>query len=143
MSLVDLQIRVVDLKRRQLRGSPICKGEIQINKYIESFWMFLDTWKIRDYEQQWKEGLERIKTHDTSCLIASVNKIKTDPYVNMWVLYKDGKTIYIQEHHLNDIGYGDKDLKGFNIENCYSYIYPRAPFKDDAFNAQEWKVCLE
>jgi len=142
MSLADLQIRVVDLKRKKLRGISVCKGEIQIGTFKETFVMPLDSWSVKDYEQQWREGLERIKTHDTSCLVTAIQELKTEPYVDLWILYKDGNMIYIQNHIFDASDYSGKNLTDFNIQNCYSYLFPRRPFKYDGLNPQEWEVSL-
>lgn len=67
----------------------------------EDLYMESCTWTLDQYEQQWKEGLKRLKSHSSSCLIGSiaVTAIKANEiYVNMSIfyLYKFDKEIRIQ-----------------------------------------------
>lgn len=62
--------------------------------------MPLNWWTIKEYEKQWKEGLERIKSHDKSCLVVSIYDPIQEPQVEWWILYKEGNKIFVQNHRL-------------------------------------------
>jgi hypothetical protein len=138
-------IRFTDKKIRKRKGIDYVRGEIVINDFKEFFDIPLDFWTISDYERQWKEGLERIKTSDTSCLIIAIcDPKKTGPYINWWPLYKEKNNIFIQ----NEVFFGDVYKKDFGdhevtIDNCYNFIGPRIPedFPLD-LRPSEWVVKL-
>lgn len=52
--------------------SPACWGMITIKNFSKEFISPLKWWSCEDYKIQWAEGLKRILSHDTSCLITYV-----------------------------------------------------------------------
>jgi len=130
MSLNDLSIKVKDRKIQKIYGLNSCVGEIKIGDFCESFIMPLNWWAIEDYEKQWKEGIERIKYHDSSCLVTTVQNLDSDPFIDWWVLYKNNKTIIVYNQILLDellekSKYKFENLSLFSIQTCYSYIGPK------------------
>lgn len=126
----------------------VCKGKIYIgDDFWETIVPALNDWKIEDYERQWKEGLERIKTHDTSCLVACVqHPKKTPPLINLWMLYKENGKIYIQNGLIFAENY-ERIIqdKPFNPNTCYDFIQLRFPEVDDDEEddeISEWVVGL-
>ncbi|MCL4380208.1 hypothetical protein M1466_01795 [Candidatus Dependentiae bacterium] len=108
----------------------------------------IDLWTPAMYEQQWREGIERIKTHDTSCLMLDVKK----RYLDYWMLYKIGDKIHIQEHYLFDVPNQNAmiytERVGNSIvtpQNCYQFCAPpedRYSNEPDEYGlrASEWVV---
>lgn len=131
-------------------------GTISIgDDFSETITMALNFWSIKDYQRQWKEGLERIKTHDRSCLVASVqNPITSNPLINRWTLYKEGSKVFIYNEL---IVYDDYPKwigsKIFTPDNCYEFIksrlyedpdYIEDDDEDDRdYQVSEWVVELE
>lgn len=101
-------------------------GQITIGTFKEKFVMPLDYWTLNDYKRQWQEGLERIRSHDNSCLVATVQDPNRFPLIDMWVIYKIKDKLFIQNHMLcNDVY---KEVIGDNVftpENCYNFILPQ------------------
>ncbi|MCL4379978.1 hypothetical protein M1466_00590, partial [Candidatus Dependentiae bacterium] len=84
-------------------------------------------WTPAMYEQQWREGIERIKTHNTSCLILSVQRDE----ISYWMLYKIGDKIHVQEQYLFDVPDQNTmiytERVGNSIvtpQNCYQFCAP-------------------
>lgn len=109
-----------------------CGGRITIEDDFESdFRMALNLWSALDYERQWQEGLKRIKTHDSSCLVTCVhNPTTSDPYISWWTLHKEGDAVHVQ----NELIFGDDYLPRigqnfFSPETCYNFIGERNPKK--------------
>lgn len=111
----DLKINLID---------DICeiyiKGKLVRKKLVPT-----DCWSLDDYQRQWKEGLDRIKTQDSSCLVVWVSKLDKNPDIYRYVLYKINNKVHIQEMGIS----GKKDYKmlskkygPFTPENCYKYI---------------------
>jgi hypothetical protein len=126
-----------------------CFGKITIfqNNCLEPFWetfmVALDYWSINDYRQQWREGLERIKTHDISCLVASVYNPRNGARVVWWPLYKEGNQIFIQ----NELIAGDEYVKWighkiFSPETCYNFVTPRVTETPEGYRVSEWAITV-
>ena len=137
-------IKIIDTSIRKRDGFPYCIGEIQIGDFKETFEMPLGYWTMQDYEKQWKQGIERIKNHDKSCLITELQDPTKDPWANTWVLYKDGHTVHIQNNLLMGKRFS-KLLKKepYTIETCYNFIIPRETKSDDGMQISEWDINLE
>jgi hypothetical protein len=86
----------------------------------------MNYWSIQDYERQWQEGLDRLKKHDTSCLVVFVYDPKIRPFIEWWVLYKKEDKVYIRNQILVDEIYENQiGNKSFTVESCYDFIHPR------------------
>lgn len=104
-----------------------CLSKITINGVWDVNVMILNSWTEEDYLRQWKDGLERIKTQSTSCLVASVvPAIKKRPLIFWWILYKENDQISINNCLIINANY--KKLIGnkvFSPETCYDFITPK------------------
>ncbi len=121
----------------------MCFGKIYIgDDFTETIAPALDYWSIEDYEHQWQEALERIKTHDTSCLVASIQNPNIAPYLNWWVMYKEKNKIYIYNQQLagNDV----EDFlnnQAFTTSSCYNFIPPKNVVNpNDGYDYSEWEI---
>lgn len=114
-------------------------GKKNGDDFSESNQLALGFWTIAMYEQQWREGLERIQTHDTSCLIVSIQDPEEFPFINSWILHKIGRKIHIQNRLFFDKTYqaviGNKLIVP---SHCYDIlIQPR-----EITDVSEWVVAL-
>lgn len=143
---MNLFIKVGNKKPKIINNVLAVMGKIHINDFKETIYIPLDLWALDDYKQQWKEGLERIKTHDQSCLVATIHDPNIRPYINWWLLYKVGDKIYIQNClYLSDIYKNYIGDKIFTVENCYEFIPPRFSEDDcneEGFSVSEWVISL-
>ena len=115
-----------------------CKGRIRIGTYKEDFEMALDFWSLDEYRQQWREGLERLKDHDQSCLITNFEMTRT-PMIEWWILYKVGNTIYAQNELVTPNFFESFFARGeFNSQTCYDFIGPRQIVTEDGEKISEW-----
>ncbi len=141
----NLSIRFIDEKVKKVKGVKYVCSKIKINDFNERFDTPLDYWGIDDYKQQWKEGLERLKTHDVSCLVVGIcDSKKGRKYLNWWPLYKEEDTIVVQ----NGVFYSDfyEEYFGDNevtVKNCYDFIGPRIPEDfPEGLKPSEWVISL-
>src|SRR3989344_8136127 len=95
-----LGIKITDNKPKIIDKQPCYLGKIIIKDFWEILEIPVDYWTLDDYKRQWKEGIERLKTHDRSCLVASVQDPTKAPLINWWPLYKVDTSIYIYNHLL-------------------------------------------
>lgn len=149
---MNISIKVINREPEIWNGSPHCEGEITIGNHKEGFMIPVDYWQIEDYENQWKEGLERIKNHDTSCFVTRIGNPKEGLYAMFWPLYKVGNMVYVREHllidEILDILIEDNELPvelkniEFNNQTCYQFITPRTN-EISEHPASEWSVNLD
>ncbi|HEV2601331.1 MAG TPA: hypothetical protein VGT41_03465 [Candidatus Babeliales bacterium] len=133
-------IHVLDRTPLDSEGVKYCLGEIQIGSFKETFRMPLDFWSIEQYEEQWKEGIERLKTYDTSCLVMMVQGPgpEMQPWAKLWMIYNVGGEIYMKDAIILS-SYFKKVYKDrpFTPQTCYSLISKRGD------GAQKWDVDLQ
>lgn len=138
-------IKIIDKNIFEFYGTPCCQSEIQIKKFKETFNMPLHLWSVKDYKKQWKEGIKRIKRHNTSCFVVSMKNSNKIPLAEIWVLYKEYNKVYIQNHFIID----ERVLeilkkKPFNSKTCYDFISSRKTISEDSgMKISEWEISLE
>lgn len=129
----DFNIRVLKRNPIKFEGETRQPGKITIGNFSERFWMALSYWNLQEYKKQWEEGIQRLKTHDSSCLVVKIRKIDTEVVVSAWVLYKQGDTIIFQYHFLPDEEMA-VHLPPFDTKTWYMHIRPRSN------ELEEWKI---
>lgn len=110
--------------------------------YSEEGMSILGLWTPAMYEQQWREGLERITKEEYSCLVISIEQGNIDA----WILHKVTDKIHIT----NDVIFGKiyKNLFEDHVitpENCYQFLL--RPQKDaiervEDAQPERWVVSL-
>jgi hypothetical protein len=139
----QFNIEVISKKPKLINKHLQSKGRITIGDLQETFYMHINSWTVEEYQQQWKEALERIKTHDTSCLIVTASRLNKDPLIELWILYKENNSIFIQNHYLAGEVFQERaiGLPPFDIKTCYLYVPPRETIsEDDGGKISEWKI---
>lgn len=107
-----------DLMHVMTRNHQIARGYVSFNGDKYTIYPSYEYWSLEDYKRQWKEGLERIKTKNRSCLVVDFDYVNDNPSVTLWLLYKKKNKIHIQENFLHS-----KDIKSaFTPETCYQFI---------------------
>lgn len=106
-------------------------GKIKIDDYSESIYIPVDFWSIEDYKKQWTEGLQRLKTHDKSCLVVTIHDPNIRPFIDMWVMYKIDDMVYVQnKRYMSEVYDGKNEDCNFrsvliifhHIGNIKSYL---------------------
>lgn len=139
-----LTLKIITKASRTSYGVMCCTGEIFINSFKETFEMPIEWWSLKDYQQQWHEGLRRIKNENNSCLVTEVENLEESPRVSIWPLYKVGDIVFIQQHMLfgNTFKKQLKDMP-FTPKTCYNFICKRERLSDDGITPiSEWKINL-
>lgn len=141
---MDLLIEFLSNDPQEIWNMPALEGGITIGDFQERFISSLiGDWTESDYLKQWGDGLERLKKHNESCLVASVQKASLRPkvlgLVNLWALYKQGDIIYVQNMFLcgkvYDMYIGNGE---FTPGNCYKYIPTRRTHATNGMKVSEW-----
>ena len=141
---MNISIKITSKRPKKIHNVKAYEGRITIGDFSESIYVPLDLWSREDYERQWREGLKRLKTHNTSCLIATIHDPKIRPFIDRWTLYRKGNTVYVYNQMILDTGYeeliGDKP---FTLTTCYDFIGPRRTHLEDGTKISEWSVPYE
>jgi hypothetical protein len=138
---VDIRVEITSKRPRKIHNVKAYEGRIYIGDFNEHLYIPLDWWTIEDYKRQWKEGLERIKTHDTSCLVVTIHDPGIRKFVDWWTLYKEGNTIYVQNGWLIEDAYEQTvGNKPFTPETCYDFVSPRTTHTEEGDKISEWSV---
>jgi CdiI N-terminal domain len=145
-------IAVLHDKPKKIDGILAYKGQITIGKFQEAFSMPLDSWSKEDYVQQWRDGLERIKMHNLSCLVTSIENLASGyPTVELWTLHKQGDSLFFHNQLLFDetVSCCSEQLSKFSSENCYEFINPRVAdeenraINEDGDRISEWSLNMK
>jgi hypothetical protein len=105
-------------------------GRLKIGIFELRVLILLSHWGIKDYLNQWKNGIERIITHDKSCLITGFEKAKMmdgerySSRLSWIVLYKKSNKVIVQKLRLYEDVYDEYIGKDVIVDqnNCYHYI---------------------
>lgn len=140
---MKVDIKIISSQTKTMNNIPCIWGQITLGDFTEEILIPLDYWTVQDYQKQWLEAIERLKTNTKSCLVASIQDPKKAPYLNWWPMYKRGKKIYIQNHMLHGKDY----LKKFGSEaltpkNCYKFIPYRKTKTSSGLQVSEWEISL-
>jgi hypothetical protein len=142
---MDITLKITSRKTVEYNGQQTLKGFIKIgDDFKETIFVYLDPWTKEDYERQWSEGIKRLKTHDTSCLITCVSDPKSSAVVGWWRLYRVDDTVFIHNGYLSKANY--KKIVGkaaFTPETCYDFVTPRITHTKEGHKVSEWSVPYE
>ena len=137
ISKKDIQI-AVDKKKSidPIEKVPCYWGKITIkDHYSNEILIPIEYWSLKDYKKQWKEALDRIQTHDMSCIVIAIEEENENHYqqVVWYLLYKREKKVIIQHRRFCDKSYKKYIGKiSLTPQNCYDFIP-----KYDAFDRNE------
>jgi hypothetical protein len=149
----QFNIEIISETPEKIEGKWCYWGRITIGSFTEKFIMSIDTWTVEEYKQQWQEGIERVKTHNTSCLVATIQNMAIGyPLINMWILYKENEKVFVQDQLINTEIAQELDfpikLSDFNAKTCYQFISPRIvnelgeAVDEDGETVSEWSIPL-
>ncbi len=124
-----IQIRILD-RDKESALSQLFIG----NDFYETFEIEDCCWTVEEYMIQWEQGLQRLLTHDTSCLVTSASDYDCGHFINWWLLRKkDGMVYAYNQILISDIYDEVIGAKQFTIENCYDFIPNRFFVNEDGF----------
>jgi hypothetical protein len=125
-------------------ATPAFYGEIVIGDLHETFVASLASWTRDDYDRHWRKALERlIAGADRSALITDYVEPPTHPsdgsYLVWWPLYRDGDTVYVQNHIL----FFGQLSQPFSSERPWDSVRDRETVNEDGQKISEWATTIE
>ena len=144
-----LKMEVISKKPAKTRkDGSYYRGKITVGTFTERFYMYLNFWDLNDYKQQWREGLERIKTHDSYCLIADL--IVIDHIINLQIYYLhkiNNKILVMYQMYrpgiFKDLLNEPLPFNPFNTEERYKNLPPLRYKDEDGNNLETWEADLD
>ena len=140
------KIEVISKRAEKIDGLVSYWGRITIGNFSERFVLSVDSWSLNDYKQQWADGLELIKSNYVSCLVVLAQNLRTNPLIEMWTLYKERKTVFIQNQLFNREIIRELnlsvDLSNFDTKMAYQLVAatPRETLTEEGEKISEWNV---
>jgi len=138
---MSFQINFLPERVPQLsRGEKAAFGVIQIGSYWERFIASLNYWSMADYQNHWREAMERVaNSKKKSCLITSITDPKKTNFIEWWPIYRVEKVIHFQNHLL----FLDQLKSPFDPRDPYKSIHQRRTIGDEGHKISEWSVSVE
>lgn len=121
-------------------GTQVTVGSIHIDDFSETFQVDLSYWDIGDYLAQWRAGLTRIAEGEvSSCIISSISRPQSANFVFLWLLYRDGGHVFVQQQVL----FLDELEGPFDPTEPYRHVPPRVTISDDGDDISEWETSID
>lgn len=140
---LQISIEFIDKTPYEYNNVLFCKALLKIDDFEEIIRVPIEYWTIEDYEQQWKEGLDRIKIKYYSCLITSVYNPKIKPWIEFWPMWKIGSKLYMENQYIFFDVYKKVIRNGcFTIKNCYNFIPKKRTINRFGQKPSTWVVDL-
>ena len=115
-------------------------GQITIGSFREKFEIVFEYWSSKQYEQQWREAIERvINNRNTSCLVTSITDPASANSIFLWPMYPVDNMIAIQNHLL----FMDDLSEPFDPSDPYRFVRPREILSDEGGRISEWLTTFE
>lgn len=113
---------------------------ITINDFTEDFAVPLDTWDIGEYQSQWAASLKAIvEGADKACLVTAMRNPKDADFIAMFVLYRVGQAVFVQ----NQIVLCGGNESKISNEQFDSLIEGRETQTEDGAKISEWRTSIQ
>lgn len=114
--------------------------QIDINDFSERFQLPLTVWDVDQYKQQWKVAIQRVVEGDTkNFLIAGMRDPWSSDFVSLYVLYREGDEVFIQNQIILCEGNEEKIVK----MDILDLVEERENHTEDGEEISEWKVTID
>jgi len=115
-------------------------GYMILGQSRENFRSSLDRWKIADYEKQWSKAIIRLLDGaESSVLITSLPALDSNDMIELWPMWRNGDTVYIQEEPLFSL----EARNSFDSDNPYIYVGAHLTELEDGRRISQWVVPLQ
>ncbi|ATM87409.1 hypothetical protein ACSMDF_17185 [Yersinia enterocolitica] len=117
----------------------VLPSSIMIDEFKESFNLPLAYWSVENYKASWRESIEfGLQNCNYAALAVSMYEPDYTNFVFTWVLYFEGKDIFVQ----NKILFLD-ECPGFMPDKINDYVQKRETHDEDGRKISEWSTDLK
>ena len=125
-------------------GIPVFYGKIVIGDFQETFAASLASWTREDYNRHWRKALEKlISGTDRSAVITDYVEPPAHPsaesYLVWWPLYRDGDTVYVQNHVL----FFGQLTQPLSPERPWDSVRDRQLIDEEGQKISEWTTTVD
>jgi hypothetical protein len=114
-------------------------GELVLGDVRLCFLVDLTAWDMRDYGQQWHDGIARLARGETSTALMTAYNGRDGRSHVMWALWSDTTRVYIQEHAVLP---AELDAP-FDPSNPYEHIGEHIPSAESGLPISEWHIPID
>jgi hypothetical protein len=114
-------------------------GKIYVGDFAETFITSLVSWNQKAYERHWASALRRLlEGASKSALITSYVEPGLADHLVWWPLYREGDTVYVQNHML----FYDQLGKPFSSGDPWRSVPQRRTVNPEGQRISEWETDL-
>lgn len=114
-------------------------GLITIGSFHERFIAPLNFWSVNDYRRHWGDSVNfLISTRKDTCLITAMHDPSTANFIQWWLLYPHGTSVFIQHHLL----FLSTLSSPFNVLEPHLQVPARQVTNDEGVPISEWESTL-
>ncbi len=122
------------------RDPLVAIGLIRLGEHREYFGSVLTFWGTDDYKGIWDAGLRRLLGGaSTSCLATSVLEPSSANFVEVWPLYREESSVYVQ----NCLLFLNQLSHEFDTAAPWESVYPRSVVNEDGQRISEWQISID
>jgi len=123
----------------ELEPKRTASGRIIIGSFQERFSAPLDFWSVNDYRRHWRDSIDfLISTGKDACLITAMHDPNTANFIQWWLLYPQGTSVFIQNHLL----FLSTLSSPFNVLEPHLQVPTRQVINDERVPISEWESTL-
>ncbi|BDP41533.1 hypothetical protein DAETH_15020 [Deinococcus aetherius] len=119
----------------------VCRGVLRADGFEEEFDTPLTYWNEHNYVEQWCEALRRLIEYEQNAvaLVTSIRHPDSQNFVFRWILYREGDTVFIQQHVLFAAVAGGR----LSSTDAQAHIHRRNRVNEEGYSISEWPVSFE
>jgi hypothetical protein len=112
------------------------RGALTLGASVERFRSSLNYWTVVDYQRQWGTALRSLGERSVSALVVSIEEPAFMNFLDWWVIYCDGETVYFQEQ----LCFFEEGGEVFDVNDFQRFIRPHRRYSDEGEKISEWAV---
>ena len=120
-------------------GEQALEGQLTIDEFSEPFKSSISYWNRDEYLSQWKSGFQAIlQGEKKSAFITSMYDPTKANFIFWWVMYRNEKDVFIQNHVL----FLDELDEAFDENDFIKFVPERETLSEDGEPISEWKASI-
>jgi len=121
-------------------GELVKPGRISIASYAETFFAPIGYWTPERYQQQWREGAQRIADRQpVSAFITRMYDPAKSAFIEWWPAWLEREWIQLQ----NQLLFLDQLTGPFDERDPYSHVGPQIDINEDGIRVSRWRAKIE
>ena len=119
--------------------APQVTAQLEIADARLIFSLDLRYWRVRDYQRQWKSGIDRLVLGAHSSALMTAFRGRGGEAHHMWALWRADGRLHVQRHCVLP----SEIAEPFDPLNPYEHVEARIPVTEEGLPLTEWSVELD